>query len=64
MKIIDEILFIEERKDKKDKTYYRTHAIVDQVEVVGWSEDRDEYKVGDRVHTYPDDKWLVNKMEK
>jgi len=64
MKQIEEIVTVAKHKDKDGKVYYRTHAIVNGNEVSGWSRDPKEFKVGDEVVYYFDDKWHTAKMEK
>ena len=61
---ITKIIRIEEKKDKLEQVYYRTYAIVEQTEVMGYSIDPNEYNIGDVVNTYHDDKYNMNKMEK
>lgn len=44
--------------------YYVTTALVDQDEYTGWSVAADEYKVGDNVQIFYDDRYDKAKMRK
>lgn len=63
MRTIEKIISIEKRKDKNNKTYYKTIAIAGGDEVTGWSRKKD-YEVGDKVEVFHHDKWDETKMRK
>jgi hypothetical protein len=47
---IIEIIHVEEKQDRRGKTYWRTHAILsDGTEAIGWGKDFD---LGTRVSTF------------
>lgn len=56
------ILGVEERRDKDNKLYYRTHARLDTgEEVVGWGSD---FEIGDEVMHFYSPEFDVIKMRK
>src|ERR1017187_7574163 len=62
MKKIVEITSVEQRTDQKGKTYFRTHAILDnQEEHTGFGK---AFKVGDEVEAWFDQDWDIPKMRK
>ncbi len=62
MRTIIKIEHIEERKDKKGKVYWRTHAVVDDgTAAIGYGKDFD---LGMRVQVFHDPKYDQIKMIK
>lgn len=62
MRQILEIQWVEERK-KFGKPYYRVHALLEHGDTaIGWSERKDEFKVGDRVEFWYEPKYDMSKM--
>lgn len=62
MRVIIDILHVEQRTDKAGKSYYRTHALVDSgEECVGYGKD---FKVGDLVEVFFDHKYNTIKMRR
>ena len=47
-----------------NKKGYIITALADQEELSAWTQNKDDFKVGDIVSTYFDDKWNKSKMEK
>lgn len=62
MRVIQSILGIEKRFDKKGKVYWRTHAILDDGEqVVGYGMG---FSTGDKVEAFFDPVYDVAKMQR
>jgi hypothetical protein len=60
---ITQIISEEKLQSKRKNFYYRTTAIVDGNEVVGYADIPNAYKLGDEVESFFDDKWHVAKMQ-
>lgn len=62
MRKIVQIEHIEERKDKQGKTYFRTHAVLDDgSKVIGFGK---EFDLDDAVESFYDIKFDTHKMRK
>lgn len=62
MRTIIRIDHVESRTDTKNKTYWRTHATLDDgTEAIGFGKDFD---LKDKVEAFFDEKWGVIKMRK
>lgn len=62
MRTILEIMWVEKKKSKAGKTYFKTTALLDNgEEASGFG---NEFKVGDPVECFHDAKWDVIKMRK
>jgi len=64
VRVVEKIISVDERKDSQNRVYYRTVAIAGGDEVTGWSRNKSEYKIGDRVEVFHHDKWDETKMRK
>jgi hypothetical protein len=62
MRAIISIIGVEEKRDKDNKLFYRTHALLDDgSEVIGYGSD---YKVGDKVESFYHAQYDTHKMRK
>lgn len=62
MRTIISIEHIEEKKTEAGKTYWRTHALLDDgTEAIGYGKDFD---IEEKVECFFDEKWGIVKMKK